>query len=756
MSATSFLSGEHRPYAVGEIQANLSLLGFGAEDSSSDSAATKILADDGLFAHSDHNAFQQIIHFLFSVLDPAECHARFRPCWPVVERKQEADFRRTVSAWYKELQADNKSVLPMVNVSIFQTPGGNKKFVNFVQEFSRFVVLSQIKKLRDSDDLPLLDGPSCGGMSSDQAALCEAAYRSRAAANVATRSAVETAVEAAVREASEFVEENATEYRKLKAQSEELERSQSEALEAGGYSSLEVLRSEAERLKAAVEEIEGDLRPHIESMASNLNAISSVISASAGDCEQSVYLAPMRPSSSTSSAGDVVDQLVKESVAALSRAKMTPVDLPVTNIAESGDKIAKHFKAMSERRALLKEESIPELRKQIRELSGQRVNHEVETKCIGLPECGRSAKWHIEVFDDGANNDASRLLSLIPNRGVGHACDDGEGSSSLKNAPYHSSKSVRSLPPSESTAYGYFSQSEVEGATKVAAEDASASLFLFPSSGSASGPHQPPLGIGAQFQPQRVASGDESKMSAFSPILSSSRMEQTRLSEAVPPAQIHQQRHYSAAATSRFQQHLNDLSIRSGASGGDRSNTRYLANATPIHPSDDLSVISELRTPETSSSSGATSIHSAFTGHKIKEFRLDLESILSDKENEIPEGKTKAAVDFERILAASNIAANPKADNNDDDDEESSDGSFAKPSLIDFGDGPHLPHRVGPSALPASAVTPETPRTASNRKLASRLDDLMSTLGGGEAEGEYGLELGGDAEQLLDVSDLDI
>ena len=30
----------------------------------------------------------------------------------------------------------------------------------------------------------------------------------------------------------------------------------------------------------------------------------------------------------------------------------------------------------------------------------------------------------------------------------------------------------------------------------------------------------------------------------------------------------------------------------------------------------------------------------------------------------------------------------------------------------------------------------------------------MSTLGGGEAEGEYGLELGDDAEHLLDVSDV--
>ena len=53
-------------------------------------------------------------------------------------------------------------------------------------------------------------------MSPDEAALCEAAHRSRAAANVATRSAVEAAVDAAVKEASEFVAENAVEYRRLK------------------------------------------------------------------------------------------------------------------------------------------------------------------------------------------------------------------------------------------------------------------------------------------------------------------------------------------------------------------------------------------------------------------------------------------------------------------------------------------------------------------------------------------------------------
>ena len=56
MATASFLSGEHRPYAIGEIQSSLRLLGFGAEDS----AAEKILADENLFQHSDHYAFQQV------------------------------------------------------------------------------------------------------------------------------------------------------------------------------------------------------------------------------------------------------------------------------------------------------------------------------------------------------------------------------------------------------------------------------------------------------------------------------------------------------------------------------------------------------------------------------------------------------------------------------------------------------------------------------------------------------------------------
>ena len=83
------------------------------------------------------------------------------------------------------------------------------------------------------------------------------------------------------------------------------------------------------------------------------------------------------------------------------------------------------IQAMSDKRALLKEEVIPELH---RELSGRRANQELETERTGLPEPNRK-KWHVEVFSDGAKNgNAPRHLSLIPNReAVEHASDAAEG-----------------------------------------------------------------------------------------------------------------------------------------------------------------------------------------------------------------------------------------------------------------------------------------------------------------------------------------
>ena len=48
--------------------------------------------------------FFQIIHFLFYKFDNTKSEVQFRDCWPIFDKKVEADFRRVCFNWYKELQ----------------------------------------------------------------------------------------------------------------------------------------------------------------------------------------------------------------------------------------------------------------------------------------------------------------------------------------------------------------------------------------------------------------------------------------------------------------------------------------------------------------------------------------------------------------------------------------------------------------------------------------------------------------------------
>ncbi len=47
---------------------------------------------------------RQIVHFLFEKLDSSRSSSDFRDCWPILDKKMEADFRRVCFNWYKELQ----------------------------------------------------------------------------------------------------------------------------------------------------------------------------------------------------------------------------------------------------------------------------------------------------------------------------------------------------------------------------------------------------------------------------------------------------------------------------------------------------------------------------------------------------------------------------------------------------------------------------------------------------------------------------
>lgn len=113
----------------------LPLLGF--EDDS-------LLSSPDLFVLPNQDAFQKIVHFLLKQLDIAKSAELFRDCWPILDRKQEAEFRRNAFTLYKDLQLAHPDSLPKINASLFQNPGG-RKFLNFVTCLVRHATIQKLQ-----------------------------------------------------------------------------------------------------------------------------------------------------------------------------------------------------------------------------------------------------------------------------------------------------------------------------------------------------------------------------------------------------------------------------------------------------------------------------------------------------------------------------------------------------------------------------------------------------------------------------------
>ena len=92
-----------------------------------------------MFDHSNPPAFQQVFHFLFVTLSKEKASTEFRDCWPILEKKQEADFRRRVTQMVKDYQKDHPDELPYTNPSLFQSPGG-RRFLSFLSVFTTFTM----------------------------------------------------------------------------------------------------------------------------------------------------------------------------------------------------------------------------------------------------------------------------------------------------------------------------------------------------------------------------------------------------------------------------------------------------------------------------------------------------------------------------------------------------------------------------------------------------------------------------------------
>ncbi|KAJ1218467.1 hypothetical protein NDU88_006046 [Pleurodeles waltl] len=103
-----------------------------------------------MFDKPNRDAFYVVAYFLFSRLDPPRCKETFRYCWPPMDKKRDAEFRKLCCEWLRSISDECGSDFPQVVASLFLSPGG-PKFIFLMFSFAKYVVLQQIRRVADDD-----------------------------------------------------------------------------------------------------------------------------------------------------------------------------------------------------------------------------------------------------------------------------------------------------------------------------------------------------------------------------------------------------------------------------------------------------------------------------------------------------------------------------------------------------------------------------------------------------------------------------
>ncbi|KAG9345515.1 hypothetical protein JZ751_008659 [Albula glossodonta] len=121
-------------------------LGFQPEIAAATSKASirHITLGIHMFDKPNKDAFYIVTHFLFEKLNPARAHEMFRHCWPVMDRKADAEFRKVTFSWIRDLGDKCGKYIPKVVASLFLSPGG-PKFINVMLQLAKYVMLQEMK-----------------------------------------------------------------------------------------------------------------------------------------------------------------------------------------------------------------------------------------------------------------------------------------------------------------------------------------------------------------------------------------------------------------------------------------------------------------------------------------------------------------------------------------------------------------------------------------------------------------------------------
>ncbi|KAM8933538.1 HAUS augmin-like complex subunit 6 [Pelodytes ibericus] len=120
-------------------------LDLGSEAAAAGKTLTHVTCGENMFDKPNKDCAFVVFHFLFAKLDSVRCKEVFRHCWPPLDKKRDADFRKACCDWLRKISEEAGSGFPQVVASIFLSPGG-PKFVQLLYHFARYVMLQHIRK----------------------------------------------------------------------------------------------------------------------------------------------------------------------------------------------------------------------------------------------------------------------------------------------------------------------------------------------------------------------------------------------------------------------------------------------------------------------------------------------------------------------------------------------------------------------------------------------------------------------------------
>uniref|UniRef100_A0A3Q4GLB5 HAUS augmin-like complex, subunit 6 n=1 Tax=Neolamprologus brichardi TaxID=32507 RepID=A0A3Q4GLB5_NEOBR len=117
-----------------------SLLGLGFQPD----VAVSFMSHRNMFDKPNKDAFYIVTHFLLEKLNRTRFHEAYRHCWPVLNPKADAEFRKVTCAWLREIMEETANTGSRVVASLFLSPGG-PKFVSLMLHLAKHVMLQEMK-----------------------------------------------------------------------------------------------------------------------------------------------------------------------------------------------------------------------------------------------------------------------------------------------------------------------------------------------------------------------------------------------------------------------------------------------------------------------------------------------------------------------------------------------------------------------------------------------------------------------------------